>query len=133
MCRAESAAPSVSGNMPATYGMMGGMEKTTVYLTTEQKAALARTADAEGRSEARLIRDGVDVVTSRHRTAETAMVLVEAGRPDADEPSDEGIRRPRWLSRDEFVRRILPYLADPGLRTELAELSPDTTDDTDLP
>ena len=33
--------------------MMGGVEKTTVYLTTEQKAALARAAEAEGRSEAR--------------------------------------------------------------------------------
>ena len=39
---------------------MGGMEKTTVYLTRQQKAALASAAEAEGRSEARLIREGVD-------------------------------------------------------------------------
>jgi len=113
--------------------MMGGMEKTTVYLTTKQKAALARAADAEGRSEARLIREGIDVVTSRHRTGETATVLVGGDRRETDEASDQGTRRSRWVSRDEFVRRILPYLADPDLRTELAELSPDTTDDTDLP
>jgi hypothetical protein len=37
------------------------------------------------------------------------------------------------VSRDEFVRRILPQQADPGLRAELAELLPDTTDDMELP
>ena len=52
------------------YGIMGGMEKTTVYLTSEQKAALAQAAAAEGRSEARLIRAGIDVVTARHRAGE---------------------------------------------------------------
>jgi hypothetical protein len=111
---------------------MAGMEKTTVYLTTEQKAALARTAGAEGRSEARLIRDGIDAVTSRHRTGETATVLGGGGRADADGVPDDGPRRPRWMARDEFVRRILPYPADAALRSELAELSPDSTDDAEL-
>lgn len=37
-------------------------------------------------------------------------------------------RRPRWLPRDEFVRRALIHQADPGLITELASLSPETTD-----
>lgn len=41
-------------------------------------------------------------------------------------------RRPRWLAREEFVRRVLPYHADPGLAAELAELAPDTTDDIPL-
>ncbi len=109
------------------------MEKTTVYLTTEQKAALTRAADAEGRSEARLIREGIDAVTARHRTGETATVLVGGDRMEIDEASDQGTRRPRWVSRDEFVRSILPFQADPGLRTELVELSPDTTDDGELP
>ena len=36
--------------------------------------------------------------------------------------------RPRWVSRDEFVRRVLARQADPGLRAELRELAPDTTD-----
>jgi hypothetical protein len=109
------------------------MEKTTVYLTTEQKAALARAAEAEGRSEAHLIRAGIDVVISRHRTAETAAVPIGGNRTDPVEVSDEGTRRPRWVSRDEFMRRILPYQADPGMRTELAELAPDTTDDVVIP
>lgn len=38
-------------------------------------------------------------------------------------------RRPRWLERDEFVRRIGSNQADPGLTQDLAELAPDTTDD----
>ncbi len=36
--------------------------------------------------------------------------------------------RPRWVSRDEFVRRVLARQADAGLRAELRELAPDTTD-----
>ena len=42
-------------------------------------------------------------------------------------------RRSRWMTRDEFVRDVLPHQADPGLRRELAELSPDTTDDVPFP
>jgi len=115
------------------YGIVGGMEKTTVYLTTDQKRALARAAQAEDRSEARLIREGIDAVTARHRTGETTKVFA-AGEPTDNSPApDETLRRPRWVSRDEFVRRILPYQADPDLQTELAELAPDTTDDAELP
>src|SRR6266545_1066611 len=49
------------------------MERTTVYLTEAQKRALARAAKASGRSEAELIREGVDVVTNRVRAAEPAL------------------------------------------------------------
>ena len=41
-------------------------------------------------------------------------------------------RRPVWLARQEFIRHVLPYQADPGLARELADLAPDTTDDTPL-
>ena len=51
------------------------MEKTTVYLTTEQKRALARAARVEGRSEAELIREGIETVTARHRVAEPTLPL----------------------------------------------------------
>jgi prevent-host-death family protein len=40
--------------------------------------------------------------------------------------------RPRWMSRDEFVRRVVEHQADPGLTRELAALAPDTTDDLPL-
>lgn len=68
---------------------MGGMEKTTVYLSERQKRELARTAKVTGRSEADLIREGVDVVTSRHRSAEPTLPLFESGREDLAERAEE--------------------------------------------
>jgi prevent-host-death family protein len=38
-------------------------------------------------------------------------------------------QRSRWMPREEFVRRFAGRQADPGLRDELADLLPDTTDD----
>ena len=107
---------------------MGGMEKTTVYLTSQQKAALARAAHAEGRSEARLIRDGIDAELARRG-------VVEAATPYGDEvgvtreADDEAPRPPRWIGRDEFVRRFVAWPADAALRRELRELAPETTDE----
>jgi hypothetical protein len=65
------------------------MEKTTVYLTTGQKRALARAAKASGRSEADLIRDGIETVTSRHQVAEPTLPLFESGEPDLAERVDD--------------------------------------------
>lgn len=105
------------------------MEKTTVYLTTEQKAALARAAQVEGRSEARLIRAGIEAVTARHRSAEAVNAIgdgeVAGSLPDRLEPG----ARPRWMGRDEFARRVVRHQADAGLRAELRALAPDSTDD----
>jgi hypothetical protein len=68
---------------------MGGMEKTTVYLTTNQKRALARASQATGRSEAELIRSGIDEVTSRHQVAEPTLPLFDSGQPDLAHRVDE--------------------------------------------
>ncbi|WP_322748908.1 MULTISPECIES: hypothetical protein [unclassified Frankia] len=38
-------------------------------------------------------------------------------------------RRPRFISREEFVRRFLSRQADSELRADLDELAADTTDD----
>ena len=65
------------------------MERTTVYLTERQKRALERAATAEGRSEAELIREGVELVTSRVRAAEARLPLFESGRPDLAANVDE--------------------------------------------
>lgn len=111
------------------YGMMGGMEKTTVYLTADQKRALERAAQAEGRSEARLIREGIETVTARHRVDEVSIPLADREQTGRADDNALANRRPRWLSRDEFVRRFVPHPADAGLRRELRELAPDTTDD----
>lgn len=81
---------------------------------------------------------GVRNVTSRDLRNDTRAVLarVEAGesititvdgRPVATlEPLQ---RRPNWMSREAFVRETLTHQADPGLRDELRDLNPDTTDD----
>jgi Arc/MetJ-type ribon-helix-helix transcriptional regulator len=65
------------------------MEKTTVYLPDELKRALRRAARATGRSEAELIREGVGLVTGRHRMAEARLPLFESGEPDLAERVDE--------------------------------------------
>ena len=120
--------------MPPVYGIVGGMEKTTVYLTTEQKAALAEAARTEGRSEARLIRDGIDTMLARHRSGEVSL------RPSGDaSPSPSASRsaaasdvptaRRQWMTRAEFVRRFLDHQADPAFARELRELAPEMTDE----
>ena len=41
-------------------------------------------------------------------------------------------RRPQWLPRGEFIRRVLSHQADPGLKDELRRLAPDSTADLPL-
>ena len=71
------------------YGIVGGMEKTTVYLPENLKRALRRAARASGRSEAELIREGVGIVTGTHRIAEPRLPLFESGQPELAERVDE--------------------------------------------
>jgi hypothetical protein len=73
------------------YGNVYGMERTTVYLTEAQKRALERAARLSGRSEAELIREGVEVVTGRHQVAEPILPLFESGQPDLAERVDEAL------------------------------------------
>jgi Ribbon-helix-helix protein, copG family len=67
------------------------MERTTVYLTTAQKRALERAARASGRSEAELIREGVELAAARHQAAEPRLPLFESGQPDLAERVDEAL------------------------------------------
>ncbi len=67
------------------------MEKTTVYLTEAQKRALARAARVTGRSEAQLIREGIETVTARHQASEPRLPLFESGQPDLAEQVDEAL------------------------------------------
>lgn len=62
-----------------------------MYLTEEQKRRLERTARLTGRSEAELIREGVDAVTNRHQVAEPRLPLFESGQPDLAEHVDEAL------------------------------------------
>lgn len=110
------------------YGMLGGMEKTTVYLTTDQKAALAAAARAQGRSAARLIRDGIEEVLAGHGARESAASIVDQPRHDVGGRAELGVR-PRWVSREAFVGQFVDAQADPALSTELRDLAPDLTDE----
>jgi Arc/MetJ-type ribon-helix-helix transcriptional regulator len=64
------------------------MRKTTVYLPDELKRALERTAAAEGRSEAELIREGIRLVIDREAPA-PRIPLFDSGQGDLAERVDE--------------------------------------------
>ena len=56
--------------------MVYGMQKTTVYLSDDLKAALARAAADTGRSEADLIREGVRLAVAQHTPTPTIPIFV---------------------------------------------------------
>ena len=77
----------------------------------------------------RELRNNTRGVLDRVEAGESVTITV-GGRPVAAlVPAD---RRPRWMTRAEFARRILFSQADPGLRATLRELLPDSTDDLPL-
>jgi prevent-host-death family protein len=74
----------------------------------------------------RELRNNTRALLDRVEAGESVTITVD-GRPVAIlEPIS---RRPRWLARDEFVRRVQPHQADAALADELRALAPDTTDD----
>lgn len=74
----------------------------------------------------RELRNNTRALLDRVDAGESVTITVD-GRPVAVlQPVS---RRPRWVSRDEFVRRVVAKQADPGLAATLRELAPDTTDD----
>jgi hypothetical protein len=67
---------------------MYGMRRTTIYLPDSLKSALARAAHEEGRTEADLIREGVEqLLHSRER--EPRLPLFASGQPDLAARSEE--------------------------------------------
>jgi len=74
----------------------------------------------------RELRNNTRALLDRVDAGESITITVD-GRPVA---VLQGVdRRPRWMAKDEFVRRIVGRQADPGLRDELRDLAPDSTDD----
>jgi prevent-host-death family protein len=74
----------------------------------------------------RELRNNTRALLDRVAAGEQVTITVD-GRPIA-ELRPVG-RQPRWLARDEFVRRVVLHQADPGLAGELRDLAPDMTDD----
>jgi prevent-host-death family protein len=84
---------------------------------------MAEVASRELRNNTRLLLDRVE--------AGEAVTITIDGRPVAVlQPVG---RRPRWLGRAEFVRRLGSHQADATLREELADLAPDFTDELPPP
>jgi len=77
----------------------------------------------------RELRNRTRVLLDRVAAGEHITITVD-GRPVARLVPPEP--RPRWMSREVFMTRVLRHQADPGLAADLAELAPDTTDDLRL-
>ena len=77
----------------------------------------------------RELRNNTRALLDRVAAGEEITITVD-GRPVA--VLSPATRRPRFMPRDEFIRRIVRHQADSGLLQELRELVPDTTDDMPL-
>jgi prevent-host-death family protein len=76
------------------------------------------------------LRNNTRGLLERVEAGESITITVD-GRPVANlVPAG---RRPRFMTRDRFVRELMAHRADPALRIELRELAPDTTDDLAVP
>jgi Arc/MetJ-type ribon-helix-helix transcriptional regulator len=73
----------------STYGIMGGMRKTTVYLPDDLKAELGRLATVTGRSEADLIREGIRLLSVQTAAPAPRLALFDSGIPDLAERVDD--------------------------------------------
>lgn len=74
----------------------------------------------------RELRNNTRAVLERVEAGEAITITVD-GRPVATlEPIG---RRPRSMTREEFIRRLIPAQADRALLAELREMLPETTDD----
>lgn len=74
----------------------------------------------------RELRNQTGALLRRVEAGESVTITVD-GRPVA--VLQPLARRPRWISRDDFLREIIAHQADAALAGELRELAPDTTDD----
>ena len=67
---------------------MYGVKRTTIYLPEDLKSSLARAAHEEGRTEADVIREGLEIYL-RSRHSEPRVPLFTSGKADLAERVDE--------------------------------------------
>ena len=67
---------------------MYGVKRTTIYLPDDLKSTLARAAQEEGRTEADLVREGVERLLQA-RQPEPRLPLFSSGKPHLAENVDE--------------------------------------------
>lgn len=68
---------------------MYGMKRTTIYLPDELKAALERTAAAQGKSEAEVVRSALVAATAAHAYPPPTLPLFQSGDPTLAERVEE--------------------------------------------
>lgn len=73
------------------YGILYGMEKTTVYVPSEVKRALGRLANARGTSEAELIREALRKIVAEAPAPRPLLPLIESGKPMLADRVDEAL------------------------------------------
>jgi prevent-host-death family protein len=78
----------------------------------------------------RELRNNTRGLLDRVAAGETITITVDGRAVARLEPING---RPRWISREDFVRNVVPAQADPGLERFLREIAPDTTDDLPWP
>jgi len=71
--------------------MLYGMKRTTVYLPDELKAALERTATAQGKSEAEVVRTALAAATAEAAHPRPRLPLFASGDPDLADRVDEAL------------------------------------------
>jgi plasmid stability protein len=72
---------------------MYGMKRTTIYLPDDLKAALERTAAAEGRSEAEIVRSALASATAVYTYPAPRLPLFDSGDATLAERVDEELAR----------------------------------------
>lgn len=72
-----------------TYVIMYGMRRTTVYLPDELKAALERTAAAQGKTEAEVVRSALAAATAEAAHPRPGLPLFDSGDPTLADRVDE--------------------------------------------
>lgn len=68
------------------------MNKTTVYLSDELKAKLSRAAKTTGRSEAEIIREGIELAVSKCVAPKPTIPLFASGDPRFADRVDEYLK-----------------------------------------
>jgi prevent-host-death family protein len=77
----------------------------------------------------RELRNNTRALLDRVEAGESITITVDGRDVAALVPAG---RRPRFMSRTEFVRSVLSHQADARLRGDIRALAPDTTDDVSL-
>lgn len=76
---------------PVAYGMMYGMEKTTIYIPGDLKRAMGRLAAERGVTEAEIVREALRTLTAQATPPRPRLPLFKSGKPRLAEDTDRAL------------------------------------------